>query len=735
MMRSMWPRRPGGTGWCASTARNSTHTIRQRRRRMATRRAKDQEEGPAPPTIPKSGQKSAAEPHKRAAELRTALNRAAHEYYVLDRPTIADATYDKMFRELVELEAAFPDLSTPDSPTRRVGAEAQSQLAKHEHLRPMLSLGNAFDDEELRAWEERLLKIAGQELQVSGYTAELKIDGTAVALTYEDHLFVMGATRGNGIIGEDVTVNLRTVRDVPLRLNESAPAGRIEIRGEVYFPFDRFEKMNAERARAGDSVFANPRDAAAGSLRQLDPAITASRPLRFYGYSVAAPDGEELPFRTQSELLAALVEWGVPVAPNRRRCATLAEVESWAHEIEHDVRPTLNFAIDGGVVKVDSLRLQEELGVVGGREPRWAIARKFAPDIAETRLLAIEVNVGRTGALNPFAVLEPVEIGGVIVKLATLHNEDLIVSKDLRVGDWVQVKRAGEVIPQIIAPIPEKRTGTEKPWRMPSKCPACGTPPTREEGEAAIYCPNVACPGRQLEGLVHFTSRGAMDIRGLSYARIQQLVTAGLVRDAGDIYSLKRESLLKLEGYAAKGADSLIAAIQASKSQPLSRLLHALGIRHVGSIAAQVLAQHFGTLDAIMAASAKDIESVRGIGATIANGVVAFFSDPAGKALVQKLRRAGVNFAEPRAVVAGGPLSGMTVVITGTLPTLSRAKATALIEAAGGRITGSVSRSTSFLVAGEEAGSKLEKAKSLGVEVIDEAGLLRRTQSPATSSS
>src|SRR5687767_4696249 len=538
MMRSTWRRKPDGTGWCASTARNSTHTIRQRRRRMATRRSKDQEEEPTPPPTRKDVRKSAGEPHKRAAELRTALNRAAHEYYVLDRPTIADDIYDKRLRELLEIESAFPDLGTPDSPTRRVGAEPQSQLAKHEHMRAMLSLGNAFDDVELRAWEERLLKIAGKEIKASGYTAELKIDGTAVALTYENHLFVMGATRGNGVISEDVTVNLRTVRDVPLRLNESAPTGRMEIRGEVYFPFDRFEKMNAERARAGDAVFANPRNAAAGSLRQLDPAITASRPLRFYGYSVAVPDGDDLPFRTQSELLSALVEWGVPVAPNRRRCATLSEVESWAHEIEHDVRPTLNFAIDGGVVKVDSLGLQEELGVVGGREPRWAIARKFAPDIAETKLLGIEVNVGRTGALNPFAVLEPVEIGGVIVKLATLHNEDLIISKDLRVGDWVQVKRAGEVIPQIIAPIPEKRTGSEQPWRMPRTCPVCETPATREEDEAAIYCPNIACPGRQLEGLVHFTSRAAMDIRGLSYARIQQLVQEGLVRDPSDLYAL-----------------------------------------------------------------------------------------------------------------------------------------------------------------------------------------------------
>jgi DNA ligase (NAD+) len=645
-----------------------------------------------------------------------------------------DVDYDKLFRELQELERKFPECLTPDSPTLRIGAEPQSQLAKHEHIRPMLSLNNAFNDEELREWEERLVRIVGSDVAKSGYTAELKIDGTAVALTYENHVFAMGATRGNGTIGEDVTVNLRTVRDVPLRLHESAPEGRIEIRGEIYFPFDRFEEMNEARARAGDPVFANPRNAAAGSLRMLDPAITASRPLRFFGYSVAVPDGDDLPFETQTELLDALAEWGVPVAPHRKQAKTLAEVEKWAHEIEHRIRGELDFAIDGGVVKVDSLRLQEELGVVGGREPRWAIARKFAPDIAETRLLDIQVNVGRTGAINPFAVLEPVEIGGVVVKLATLHNEDLIAAKDLRVGDWVQVKRAGEVIPQIIAPIPDKRTGSEKPWRMPKKCPVCGTPLTREEDEAAIYCPNVACPGRQLEGLVHFTSRGAMDIRGLSYARIQQLLDQGLIHDPGDLYALTREQLLELEGYADKGTDALIAAIEASKSQPLQRLLNALGIRHVGAIAAQLLAQHFGTLDAIMAASADDILNVRGIGSTIANGVVAYFSDPSGQRLIEKLRRNGVNFTEPRAVVAGGPLSGKTVVITGTLPTLSRSKATATIEAAGGRVTGSVSKSTDFLLAGEEAGSKLEKAKALGVEIIDEAELLRRVDSSATSS-
>jgi len=611
------------------------------------------------------------------------LTRAAHDYYVLDRPTMSDAAYDKLFRELQDLERQFPECLAPDSPTLRIGAEVQSQLAKHEHLRPMLSLSNAFDDEELRAWEERLMRIAGDDVKKSGYTAELKIDGTAVALTYENRLFIKEATRGNGSIGEEVTVNLRTVRDVPLRLHESAPSGRIEVRGEIYFPFDRFEEMNEARARAGDPVFANPRNAAAGSLRMLDPAVTASRPLRFFGYSVAAPDGEELPFETQTDLLDALAEWGVPVAPHRKRARTLEEVEKWAYDLEHKIRSELNFAIDGGVVKVDSLRLQEELGVVGGREPRWAIARKFAPDIAETKLLDIQVNVGRTGAINPFAVLEPVEIGGVVVKLATLHNEDLIRAKALRVGDVVQVKRAGEVIPQIIARVPDPDRDKLPIWTMPDVCPSCETPLTRDPDEAAIYCPNVACPGRQLEGLVHFTSRGAMDIRGLSYARIEQLIQEGLVRDQGDIYGLTREKLLDLEGYADKGADALIAAIEASKSQPLNRLLNALGIRHVGAIAAQLLAQHFGTMDALMSATADDILNVRGIGATIANGVVAYFSDPSGRRLVEKLRAAGVSFTEPRAVAAGGALSGKTVVITGTLPTLSRTKATSVIEAAG----------------------------------------------------
>ena len=590
----------------------------------------------------------------------------------------------------------------------------------------MLSLGNAFDDDELTAWQERAVRLSGADVEKSGYAVELKIDGAVVSLTYDDGLFTIGATRGNGLIGEVVTENLRTIRDIPLRLAGDHPRGRIEIRGEVYMPFDRFEAMNEERVQAGEPVFANPRNSAAGSLRQLDPAITAKRPLRFFGYSVATENPSDLPFKTQWELLEKLASWGIPVAPHRARHKKLEDVHKWAHDVEHNVRGTLNFAIDGAVVKIDSLRLQDELGVVGGREPRWAIARKFAPDIAETKLLAIRVNVGRTGALNPYAELEPVEIGGVVVKLATLHNEDLIHKKDLREGDIVQVKRAGEVIPQIIASVPEKSEPRGKPWRMPSKCPSCGTPVERDEEEVAIYCPNVACPGRRLEGLVYFASRGAMDIRGLSYSRIDQLIAAELVNDPADIYSLTRNQLLGLEGYAEKGTDALLAAIEASKAQPLSRLLGALGIRHVGSIAAQVLARHFGTLDAVASASIDEVGSVRGIGPIIAEGVVKYFRDPAARRLVEKLRRRGISFVEPTQVAAGGALAGKTVVITGTLPTLTRPKATEAVERAGGRVTSSVSKATSFLVAGEEAGSKLEKAKSLGVEIIDEAELLKR---------
>jgi DNA ligase (NAD+) len=668
-----------------------------------------------------------AELAARANELRRQIRRANYQYYVLDQPEISDREYDLMFRELRDIEGAHPELRTPDSPTLRVGAPPQSQLAKHEHLVPMLSLANAFNDDELREWEERLKRLVDDAIARDGYTAELKIDGAAVSLTYENGVLVTGSTRGNGRIGEEVTPNLRTVRDVPLRLDTDDPPRLVEIRGEVYMPFDRFERLNEARVAAEEPVFANPRNAAAGSLRQLDPGITAQRPLRFFGYAVSAPRNVELPFATQWELLDTLVQWGVPVEPHRTKCASLGDVIAFVETVESRVRAELNFGIDGVVVKVDSLALEDELGTIGGREPRWAIARKFAPDIAETRLLAIEVNVGRTGVVTPFAMLEPVDIGGAVVRLATLHNEDYIRAKDLRVGDWVQVKRAGEVIPQVIGPIPERRTGDEKAWHMPKRCPRCNTPLEREEEEAGVYCPNVACPGRQLEGLVHFASRGAMDIRGLSYARIQQLIETGLVRDAADLFTLRAEQLVPLEGFGEKSAENLIAALEEAKTRPLSRLINALGIRHVGTAAAQLLARQFCTLDDLADATAGQIGAVRGIGDIIARSVESYFHNHTTTTLIEKLRKAGVNFTEPRAATAGSSLAGATVVITGTLPTMSRTEATELVESQGGHVVNSVSKSTTFLVAGMDAGSKLAKAQALGIEVIDEAELLRRT--------
>lgn len=659
--------------------------------------------------------------------MRDRLDRASHEYYILDKPSLSDAEYDRLFRELQAIEREHPELLSPDSPTQRVGTAPVSALPKHTHRSPMLSLGNAFSDDELKEWEERLVRIAGEEVRRAGYSAELKIDGAAVSLLYEDGILVTGATRGNGTVGEDVTPNIRTVRDVPLRLRGTDVPARIEIRGEIYYPFDLFERMNEERVRSGEPVFANPRNAAAGALRQLDPAITAQRPLRFFGYTVMPAPGERLGFTTQTQVLEALQSWGVPVAPHRQRCDSLTDVAAWAHRVEHTVRGELNFAIDGGVVKIDELALQDDLGVVGGREPRWAIARKFAPDIAETQLLEIRVNVGRTGALNPYAVLEPVEIGGTTVTFATLHNEDLIIAKDLRIGDTVQVKRAGEVIPQVIGPIPEKRTGSEVIWRMPRECPACGTPVVRDEEEVAWYCTNVQCAGRRLEGLVHFANRDAMDIRGLSYARIEQLVDAGLVSNFADLYTLTVEQVLTLDRFAEKSAQQLIDAIAASKAQPLSRLLFGLGIRHVGAGAAELLARHFGDLDKLREASEEEIAAVHGIGETIAHSVKSWFESTGAAKLIDDLRVSQVTFTEPQPEVTSGALKGLTVVITGTLPTLSRSDAASLLEGAGARVTDSVSKKTSFLVAGEAAGSKLEKARSLGVEVIDEAELLRRT--------
>lgn len=664
----------------------------------------------------------------RAAELREQLGRAQYEYYVLDKPLLSDTEYDRLFRELQKIEDDHPELRTPDSPTQRVGAPVQSALRSHRHMVRMMSLDNAFDDAELQAFEQSIVRIVGDVVHKQGYVVELKIDGAAIALTYENGLLVTGATRGDGTEGEDVTVNLRTVKSIPLRLRGKDHPARMEIRGELYMPFAGFEKMNELRVAAGEPVFVNPRNAAAGSLRQLDPAITATRPLFFYGYTAVLPDGGA-PARSQWELLERLASWGIPVAPHRQRCASMDDVAKWAHTVEHVTRAELGFAIDGGVVKLDDIALQDELGVRNDRTPRWAIARKFAPDMAETTLIKIDVNVGRTGVLTPFAVLDPVEVGGATVTYASLHNADQIAKKDLRDGDRVQVVRAGDVIPYVLGPVPEKRSGNEKSWVMPALCPRCQTPTTRYGDDVATYCPNVACPGRQLEGLVHFASKDAMDIDGLSYARIQQLLEADLVHDVADLYVVSVEQLTSLERFAKKSAENLIAAIAATKVQPLSRVLFGLGIRHVGATAAQLLARRFGTIDALMNATTEQLGAVRGIGGIIAESVADYFRNDTTKALIARLQSHGLTLMEPQAIAADGPLSGMTVVITGTLPSLSRGDATAMVEKAGGRVTSSVSKKTTFLVAGEEAGSKLDKAKELDVEVIDEAELRRRVAS------
>ena len=661
----------------------------------------------------------------RAATLREQIERAIHEYYVLDRPTLSDLAYDKLFRELQQLETEHPTLRTADSPTLRVGIEPQSKLVKHQHLVPMLSLGNAFNAEELQEWEGRLVRLVGDAARRSGYTCELKIDGAAVSLTYREGVLIAGATRGNGLIGENVTANLRTIRQIPLRLRGKGHPLMMEVRGEVYMSFSGFERMNEERVKAGEPVFANPRNSAAGALRQLDPADVAKRPLRFFAYAVAVQEGEDAPALEQFALLDALEKWGLPVAPHRKLAKTMDEVHAWASDVENRVRATLDFAIDGGVVKVDDMRLWPDLGVVGGREPRYAIARKFSPDIAETKLVKIEVNVGRTGSLNPFAVLHPVEIGGATVQRATLHNFELIAEKDLREGDIVQVKRAGEVIPQVIGPVPDRRDPRHPPvpWIPPTKCPACATRTVPGIDRGMMYCPNFECPARQLEGLVHFASRNALDIRGLSYERIKQLIDAELVHDASDLFDLKVSQLVQLERFAEKSAEQLVEATHASKSQPLSRLLFALGIDGVGEIAAKQLARQFGTMDALASASEEDILAIHGMGETLAKSITGWFGIASARRLIEKLRRRGLNFEEPRQKTSGA-LKGMTVVLTGTLESLSRERATELIEASGGKVTNSVSKKTSFLVAGSDAGSKLQKAQELGVKVIDEKQLL-----------
>ena len=655
----------------------------------------------------------------RISDLRNQIEYSDYRYYVLDDPVITDAEYDRLFRELVELERENPELSSPDSPTRRVGGGLQERFNKVPHHAPMLSLANAFDEDELRGFYKRISNLL-QTPEID-FVSELKIDGLAVALTYENGVLQRGATRGNGLIGEDVTANLRTIRTIPLKLRGDGVVPKvIEIRGEAFLPVSAFQKINDERTDAGETVFANPRNAAAGTLRQLDTSITASRPLAFFGYAIGYVEGME--FRTQDEVLRQLKSWGFATNPHYRHHPTFETVVEHCKGWEKK-RDSLDYQIDGVVVKVNRLDYQKKLGVVS-RDPRWAVAYKFPSDVATTRLLKIGINVGRTGALNPFAVLEPVQVGGVTIRLATLHNADDIRRKDIREGDMVVVKRAGEVIPQVIGPVREKRTGEEKEFDWPAQCPSCGAPVRKDPDVAMAYCTNKACPSQRFESLNHFVSQGAMDIRGLGAQTISKLVELGLIEEPPDFYSLDEERLARLPGFKEKSIQNLLASIEESKSRPFPRVLFALGIRHVGERVAGLLADHFRSIDSLLAASEEEISEIPGIGPEIAASVYGFFQEEANRELISGLRAAGLQFSssEP-SIKQEGPLVGKTFVITGTLPTLSRNEATDLIESAGGKVTSSVSAKTDFLLTGESPGSKLKKAEELGIRQISEEEL------------
>jgi len=652
----------------------------------------------------------------RVDELRSQIDHHNYRYYVLDQPEIADAEYDRLMEELRALEAEYPELASPDSPTQRVGAAPLAEFPTVQHRLPLLSLANAFSPDALRAWHTRVQRIIGDRALC--YVLEPKIDGLAVSLVYEDGKLSVAATRGNGVQGEDVTQNVRTIRSVPLTLRGKAPR-YLEVRGEVYLSRTAFKKVNADRAAASQPLFANPRNAAAGALRQLDPRITASRPLDAFLYQVGYYEDGGLP-RSHWELLALLREWGFRTNPLNERVegldAVLAACASWEER-----RESLAYDIDGVVVKIDDLDLQGELGVVG-REPRWAIAYKFAPTQATTRLLRIDVNIGRTGSVNPFAVLEPVPIGGVIVKLASLHNAEDIHRKDLRVGDTVIVQRAGEVIPQVIGPVLSKRPPDAQPYQLPEHCPRCGSAIVKPEGEAMAYCTGgVRCPAQLFELLKHFASRLAMEIDGLGEKLAAALIQAGLVHDVADVYSLTKEQLLGVDRLADKSADNLLRGIEVSKSRPLPRLLFALGIRHVGLQTATWLAQAFGSMDALREASEEDIAAVEGVGSIIAKSVRAWFDEPRNLAVLDKLRQAGLQLTAEAAPAEGRPLAGKAFVITGRLERQTRLAAEARIKELGGTVGDAVSRKTDYLVVGAEPGSKLRRAQQLGTTVLDEA--------------
>ncbi len=660
------------------------------------------------------------EAQKRAAELHSLLNQYGYEYYVLDEPSVPDSVYDELYKELVAIEQGFPELQTEESPTQRVGGQVLDAFQKVEHNTPMLSLGNAFNEQDLRDFDRRVKQGLGTDSY--SYICELKIDGLAVSLRFEDGLFVKGATRGNGTIGEDITANLRTIRSIPLRLNQPYT---MEVRGEAYMPKKSFVALNEKKEEDGEEPFANPRNAAAGSLRQLDPRIAASRNLDIFLYGIG--DTGETGVISHSEGLDLLQTLGLKTNPHRKRCQTIEEVLEYISEWT-EKRPNLDYEIDGIVVKVDSLSHQDELGMTA-KSPRWAIAYKFPAEEVVTVLKGIELTVGRTGVITPTALLEPVRVAGTTVQRASLHNEDLIREKDIRIGDHVIVKKAGDIIPEVVRVLLDKRTGAEEEFHMPTHCPECGSDLVRLEGEVALRCINPKCPAQIKEGMIHFVSRNAMNIDGLGEKVIIQLFDANLIKDVADLYALTYEQLIGLERMGDKSVKKLLAAIEASKDNSLERLLFGLGIRHVGAKAARVLAEEYETMDKLMAAGTADLVAINEIGEKMADAIVTYFSQEECIQLINELKAHGVNMSykgkrKADAAVSDSYFAGKTIVLTGKMEEYGRTEAKEMIESLGGNVTGSVSKKTDLVIAGEDAGSKLKKAQDLGIEIWNEAQLL-----------
>ncbi|MCB7070018.1 NAD-dependent DNA ligase LigA [Caldibacillus sp. 210928-DFI.2.22] len=655
---------------------------------------------------------------KRVDELHKLLNQYGYEYYVLDKPSVPDSEYDKRMQELIALETEFPQLKTPNSPTQRVGGEVLEGFQKVRHRIPMLSLANAFNEADLRDFDRRVRQTVGD----TAYVCELKIDGLAVSLRYENGVFVQGSTRGDGTIGEDITVNLRTVRSIPLQLTEKVT---IEVRGEVFMPKKSFAKLNKEREENGEILFANPRNAAAGSLRQLDPKIAASRNLDVFLYAIGENHLELI--ERHSEGLNYLDRLGLKTNQERRLCSTIDDVLEYIKEWQ-EKRPDLPYEIDGIVVKVDRYDQQEKLGTTV-KSPRWAIAYKFPAEEVMTKLIGIDLSVGRTGVVTPTGILEPVRVAGTTVQRASLHNEDLIKEKDIRIGDYVIVKKAGDIIPEVVRSVPEKRTGKENPFAMPTHCPACGSELVRLEGEVALRCINPKCPAQIREGLIHFVSRNAMNIDGLGEKVITQLFQENLVADVADIYKLTKDQLIQLERMGEKSVQNLLTAIEASKENSLERLLFGLGIRHVGAKAAKILAQTYEHIDRLMEAKEEELQAITDIGEKMANSIVTYFQAPEVKELIDELKSLGVNVTykgeRPQNIAdIESPVAGKTIVLTGKLTNLSRNEAKERLEQLGATVTGSVSKKTDIVIAGADAGSKLEKAQSLDIEIWSEEQFL-----------